>query len=107
MFRRIYSSFRRSSLGTSFRPQQIGQQIGKGQFATVHKAINLHTGEVVAVKCFDASNLSKNTLADVTVRRQLLLSQEIPRLYYSFRVSTVSIGGRHLTVCGVRPKRIS
>ena len=48
--------------------QQIGQQIGKGGFATVHKAINLITGEVVAAKRFDATQVSKSALATITVR---------------------------------------
>lgn len=50
------------------RSQQVGQQIGKGGFATVHKAINLITGEVVAVKRFDSGQVSKSALATITVR---------------------------------------
>lgn len=51
----------------SYIEQQLGQVIGRGGFAAVHKAINLITGEVVAVKRFDASQVSKSAMETIKV----------------------------------------
>lgn len=47
--------------------QQIGQIIGRGGFATVHKAIHVLTAEVVAAKKFEGVKISKSNVSEIMV----------------------------------------
>jgi serine/threonine protein kinase len=46
----------------------MGKLIGRGGFGTVHKALNVNTGQIVAIKRFHAAKITKSKLAAVMVR---------------------------------------
>jgi len=48
--------------------QTVGSRIGRGAFAQVYKALWNETGFYVAVKCFDTSQMTKETVDSVLVR---------------------------------------
>jgi serine/threonine protein kinase len=53
--------------------QQILETIGKGGFGVVYKAINIESGETVAIKQIPLDNIPKEQLSSVMVRYCLLL----------------------------------
>jgi len=52
--------------------QQLGECIGRGQFGSVYRALNIHTGSIVAVK--------RIRLADKTEDECLQLQKEVDLL---------------------------
>ncbi|KAG5457127.1 MAG: hypothetical protein BJ554DRAFT_2940 [Olpidium bornovanus] len=50
--------------------QQLGNCIGKGQFASVYRALNLQTGQVVAIKRAGLSGLNRKDVDDLMVGEQ-------------------------------------
>ncbi|KAF2071768.1 hypothetical protein CYY_006914 [Polysphondylium violaceum] len=50
----------------------IGEQIGKGGFASVFKGLNTLTGDFVAIKRFDKSRISKEQLSSISTELDLL-----------------------------------
>lgn len=57
----------------------IGETIGKGATATVHKAL-VETGQVVAVKRVDASSMSKSAFSLITAELDLLKRLSHPHI---------------------------
>ncbi|KAJ9082101.1 Protein kinase of the Mitotic Exit Network, variant 2 [Entomophthora muscae] len=53
---------------------QLGDCIGKGQFGSVYKALNLHTGQIVAVKRVDLDGRSKEEIESLMGEVDLLKS---------------------------------
>ena len=49
----------------SNRPQQIGNGIGRGQFGAVYRALNLNTGQMVAVKRISLQGLSEDEISNL------------------------------------------
>lgn len=49
-------------------PQHIGAEIGRGGFAVVFQALNVETGDFVAVKRFPLSTVDEESLASIQVR---------------------------------------
>lgn len=47
---------------------QIGDCLGKGAFGSVYRALNWSTGETVAVKQIQLSDIPKSHLGDIMVR---------------------------------------
>ena len=52
--------------------QQLGDCLGKGAFGSVFRALNMGTGETVAVKQVKLADLPKSELRVITVRNQRL-----------------------------------
>jgi serine/threonine protein kinase len=50
-----------------FLIQQLGDSLGKGAFGQVYRALNWSTGETVAVKEIELSNIPKSELGDIMV----------------------------------------
>jgi hypothetical protein len=48
--------------------QHIGAEIGRGGFAVVFQALNVETGDFVAVKRFPLSTVDEESLASIQVR---------------------------------------
>lgn len=48
--------------------QQLGDCLGKGAFGSVFRALNMGTGETVAVKQVKLADLPKSELRVITVR---------------------------------------
>jgi serine/threonine protein kinase len=47
--------------------QQLGNCIGKGQYGSVYKALNLGTGQMVAVKRIALENANSREIDDIMV----------------------------------------
>jgi serine/threonine protein kinase len=47
--------------------QQLGAEIGRGGFAVVFQALNVETGDFVAVKRFPLSTVDEESLASIEV----------------------------------------
>lgn len=79
----------------------MGKLIGRGGFGTVHKALNVNTGQIVAIKRFHAAKITKSKLAAVMVRTLFLrvggASRGINRNSHQPR-------GRARLRCDARPK---
>lgn len=56
---------------TSFA-QQLGECIGRGQFGSVYRALNLNTGQVVAVKRISLEGKSETEVAELSNEVKLL-----------------------------------
>ena len=46
-------------------PYSLIKKIGKGHYASVYKAVNEETREVVAIKCLQREGLSTNQLKNI------------------------------------------
>ena len=53
-------------------PQQLGECIGKGQFGSVYRALNIHTGSVVAVKRIQLAGKSEEEIIQLQKEVDLL-----------------------------------
>jgi len=53
--------------------QVIGDVIGKGGAATVHKGLNIDTRELIAIKKFRKGEMSADQLKAVTVRSIIII----------------------------------
>lgn len=51
--------------------QQTAEQIGKGGYGVVYRAMKLSTGEVVAMKRFSLRGIAKDELTGIEVRPSL------------------------------------
>lgn len=51
---------------------RMGKLIGRGGFGTVHKALNVNTGQIVAIKRFHAAKITKSKLAAVMAEADVL-----------------------------------
>jgi serine/threonine protein kinase len=47
--------------------QKLGEQIGKGAFGTVYKALNLANGDTVAIKSVSLQNIPESDLESIMV----------------------------------------
>ncbi|KAJ2503493.1 Protein kinase of the Mitotic Exit Network [Coemansia sp. RSA 1972] len=65
---------------------QLGNCIGRGQFGSVYRALDLETGEMVAVKQISLAGQDTDNLDDVMQEVELLKSLSNPRIvrYYGF-----------------------
>ncbi|KAJ1854721.1 Protein kinase of the Mitotic Exit Network [Coemansia sp. RSA 638] len=65
---------------------QLGNCIGRGQFGAVYRALDLETGEMVAVKQISLAGQDTDNLDDVMQEVELLKSLSNPRIvrYYGF-----------------------
>ena len=64
-------------------PNQIGDytlqnEIGKGGFATVHKGIHIPTGEKVAIKIIDKTQLQEDPLNLCSAMKTAMMKLENP-----------------------------
>ncbi|KAI9319313.1 kinase-like domain-containing protein [Dichotomocladium elegans] len=57
---------------------QLGNCIGKGQFGAVHRALNVHTGEIVAIKRIRIENLDVNQ--EIMKEVELLKDMDNPNI---------------------------
>ncbi|BGO96869.1 putative Cell division control protein 15 (putative) [Rhodotorula toruloides] len=57
---------------------QLGECIGRGQFGSVYRALNLNTGQVVAVKRISLEGKSENEVAELSNEVKLLRSLTHP-----------------------------
>ena len=58
--------------------QQLGERLGKGQFGVVHKALNLHTGQMVAIKTIYFEPSTPAVALDVRQEVELLIGLHHP-----------------------------
>ncbi|KAJ2162751.1 Protein kinase of the Mitotic Exit Network [Coemansia sp. RSA 552] len=65
---------------------QLGNCIGRGQFGSVYRALDLETGEMVAVKQISLEGQDAESMEDVMQEVELLKSLSSPRIvrYYGF-----------------------
>ncbi|KAJ2655596.1 Protein kinase of the Mitotic Exit Network [Coemansia sp. RSA 1200] len=65
---------------------QLGNCIGRGQFGSVYRALDLETGQMVAVKQISIEGQDKSSMDDVMQEVELLKSLSSPRIvrYYGF-----------------------
>ncbi|KAJ2801832.1 Protein kinase of the Mitotic Exit Network, partial [Coemansia helicoidea] len=65
---------------------QLGNCIGRGQFGSVYRALDLETGEMVAVKQISLEGQDADSMEDVMQEVELLKSLSSPRIvrYYGF-----------------------
>ncbi|KAI9204989.1 uncharacterized protein BJ171DRAFT_598587 [Polychytrium aggregatum] len=59
---------------------QLGDCVGKGAFGVVHSALNVETGEVVAIKQLKLNALSKHELALIMMEIDLLKELQHPKI---------------------------
>ncbi|KAF7730407.1 hypothetical protein EC973_002213 [Apophysomyces ossiformis] len=59
---------------------KLGNSIGKGQFGTVHRALNLRTGQMVAIKRIFLDSACKKDLTDVLQEARILQSLAHPNV---------------------------
>ena len=53
---------------------QLGEVIGRGAFGFVHRALNVQTGDFVAVKKYDASEVPERELQQIVEEANLMKS---------------------------------
>ncbi|KAI9503338.1 kinase-like domain-containing protein, partial [Coemansia spiralis] len=65
---------------------QLGNCIGRGQFGSVYRALDLETGQMVAVKQISLEGQDESSMEDVMQEVELLKSLSSPRIvrYYGF-----------------------
>ncbi|KAL9030914.1 MAG: hypothetical protein Q9196_001022 [Gyalolechia fulgens] len=73
--------------------QQLGDCLGKGAFGSVFRALNMGTGETVAVKQVKLADLPKSELRVITLEIDLLKNLDHPNIvkYHGFVKSTESL----------------
>ena len=60
-------------------PQQIGAEIGRGGFAIVFQALNVNTGEIVAIKRFPIKSIDDESLSSIEVSPAAFMRAGAPR----------------------------
>ncbi|MCJ1473058.1 hypothetical protein MMC13_001707 [Lambiella insularis] len=72
---------------------QLGDCLGKGAFGSVFRALNMGTGETVAVKQIKLADLPKSELRDITLEIDLLKNLDHPNIvkYHGFVKSSESL----------------
>lgn len=73
--------------------QQLGDCIGRGAFGSVYRALNLSTGETVAIKTVPTSNLSRADLTVIMQEIDLLKNLHHPNIvkYHGFVKSSENL----------------
>ncbi|KAI9322517.1 kinase-like domain-containing protein [Dichotomocladium elegans] len=66
--------------GTVLARYKLGNQIGKGQFGTVHRALNLKTGQMVAIKRIKLETTKDQAIDDVMQEAELLQTLSHPNI---------------------------
>ena len=56
--------------GGLFQKYDVQEQLGKGSFAVVHKAIDKDTGAIVAIKIINKSRFSKDKKSRQMLKRE-------------------------------------
>ncbi|KAF8349417.1 hypothetical protein F5887DRAFT_946059 [Amanita rubescens] len=74
------SSASKSSSSKSLNDYQLGDCLGKGAFGQVYRALNWATGETVAVKEIQLSNIPKNELGEIMSEIDLLKNLNHPNI---------------------------
>ena len=59
---------------------QIGERIGKGQYGSVYRGINIENGEMVAIKQVGAAKMNKSELANIMGELELLKELDHPNI---------------------------
>ena len=73
-------SMARSAEDTELRDYSLGDCLGKGAFGSVYRALNLGTGETVAVKQIRLADLAKSELRVITLEIDLLKNLDHPNI---------------------------
>eukprot|EP01087_Luapelamoeba_hula_P017030 TRINITY_DN5325_c0_g1_i2.p1 TRINITY_DN5325_c0_g1~~TRINITY_DN5325_c0_g1_i2.p1 ORF type:complete len:775 (+),score=121.98 TRINITY_DN5325_c0_g1_i2:65-2389(+) len=60
-----------------FGQYQLGQIIGRGGYGTVHKGLNLNTGEIVAIKRFKQDKISQQSAALTQVKSEANMLRDL------------------------------
>ncbi|KAL8737387.1 MAG: hypothetical protein Q9181_001724 [Wetmoreana brouardii] len=78
---------------TELKDFQLGDSLGKGAFGTVFRALNMGTGETVAVKQVKLADLPKSELRVITLEIDLLKNLDHPNIvkYHGFVKSAESL----------------
>lgn len=63
-----------------FLPQQLGNCIGRGQFGSVYRALNLNTGQMVAVKRIRLEGLKEEEVTQLMREVDLVKSLSHPSI---------------------------
>ena len=61
-------------------PQQLGNCIGRGQFGAVYRALNLNTGQMVAVKRISLTGLKEEEISQLMREVDLVKSLSHPSI---------------------------
>ncbi|MCJ1308432.1 hypothetical protein MMC25_002085 [Agyrium rufum] len=86
-------SLARSTQDAGLKDYQLGDCVGKGAFGSVYRALNMQTGETVAVKQIKLANLPKSELRVITLEIDLLKNLDHPNIvkYHGFVKSAESL----------------
>ncbi|CAL8582589.1 Protein kinase of the Mitotic Exit Network [Xanthoria parietina] len=78
---------------TELKDYQLGDCLGKGAFGSVYRALNMGTGETVAVKQVKLADLPKSELRVITLEIDLLKNLDHPNIvkYHGFVKSAESL----------------
>ena len=81
------------SQDAELRDYQLGDCLGKGAFGSVFRALNMNTGEAVAVKQVRLADLPKSELRVITLEIDLLKNLDHPNIvkYHGFVKSSESL----------------
>jgi len=80
IFHPFSASWLCSVLLTCLGPQQLGNRIGRGQFGSVYRALNLNTGQMVAVKRIGLAGLSEEEISQLMKEVDLVKSLSHPTI---------------------------
>ena len=64
----------------SYDLQQLGNCIGRGRFSTVYRALNLNTGQIVAVKRIRLEGLKEEEIAQLMKEADIVKSLSHPNI---------------------------
>ena len=67
----------RNAAGGLFKKYEIRNQIGKGSFATVHKAIDRKTGKWRAIKIINKARFANNAQTSMTLQREITIMKDL------------------------------